>query len=65
MYNYEFHLKPAGQYESWQQLNELVSPVHETVILLGRPLVRILPAVHALSVIRKQMWNEEKSIQKC
>ena len=49
MYNYEFQWKENGLQELWQQHNEEVAPVHEAASMLERELVRILPAVHALT----------------
>ena len=47
LYNYEFIWRKAGLQQIWQQHNEEVSPIHNTG--LSHELIRILPAVHALT----------------
>lgn len=49
LYNFEYQWKQYGLRELWFQHNEQISPVHESATALGRSLVNILPAIHALT----------------
>ena len=49
LYNFEHHWKIHRLHELWFQNSGQISLVHESVKKLKRPLVRILPAIHALT----------------
>ena len=49
MYNYDNHWRHCGLRELWVQHSEKVSPIHESTIHLGGPLVQILPTIHSLT----------------